>query len=261
MRNYSKYFAVAAVLTLFCLELSGQNRLFGGYKSLPPERKEIRAGNKQFKKGEYADADIDYRKALAKDTTSLAAGYNLANTLYRQENYEEAGKALEKMANVAATSEYGADYYHNLGNVACQKKDWSAAVEAYKQSLLRRPEDMETKENYAYAKLMLENQQGGGGGGQNQNDQNQQNQDQNQNGDGQQDQQDQNQDQQDQNGQQNPEQGQNPQDQQGQQEPKISSQQAQQMLNAIQAKEKETQDKVNKEKAAKLKSRQKEKNW
>ena len=33
------------------------------------------------------------------------------------------------------------------------------------------------------------------------------------------------------------------------------------MLRAIQAKEKETQDKVNKEKAAALKSRQKEKNW
>ena len=33
------------------------------------------------------------------------------------------------------------------------------------------------------------------------------------------------------------------------------------MLRAIQAKERETQDNVNKEKAALLKSRQKEKNW
>ena len=50
--------------------------------------------------------------------------------------------------------------------------------------------------------------------------------------------------------------------QQGQQgQGKISPQQAQQMLSAIQAKEKETQDKVNKEKAALLKSKQKEKNW
>ena len=38
-------------------------------------------------------------------------------------------------------------------------------------------------------------------------------------------------------------------------------QQVQQMLKAIQAQEKATQDKVNKEKAALLKSRQKEKNW
>ena len=33
------------------------------------------------------------------------------------------------------------------------------------------------------------------------------------------------------------------------------------MLNAIMAKEKETQDKVNKEKAAVLQSKQKDKNW
>ena len=48
--------------------------------------------------------------------------------------------------------------------------------------------------------------------------------------------------------------------QQGQQ-PKITPQAAQQMLQAIQAKEKETQDKVNKQKAEALKSRQKDKNW
>ena len=41
----------------------------------------------------------------------------------------------------------------------------------------------------------------------------------------------------------------------------MSRQSAQQMLNAIMAKEKETQDKVKKEKAAVLKSKQKEKNW
>ena len=50
------------------------------------------------------------------------------------------------------------------------------------------------------------------------------------------------------------------QNQQGQQ-PKITPQAAQQMLQAIEAQEKDTQDKVKKEKAAKLKSKQKEKNW
>ena len=61
-------------------------------------------------------------------------------------------------------------------------------------------------------------------------------------------------------------QGPNNQDQQEPQQspeeqPKISPQAAQQMLQAIQAKEKETQDKVKKEKAAALKARQKDKNW
>ena len=41
----------------------------------------------------------------------------------------------------------------------------------------------------------------------------------------------------------------------------MTPQQARQLLRAVQAKEQETQEKVKKEKAALLKSRQKDKNW
>ncbi len=217
-----------------------------------PDRREVRSGNRQFKKGNWQKSEIEYRKALVKDTSSVAASYNLANALYRQDNFEEAGKSLEKVKEEASASPSAADYYYNLGNVAVKKEDWSGAVEAYKQSLLRRPDDMDAKENYAYAKLMLKNQGGGGGGGNDDQNQNQNQQDQNQNQNQQDQNQNQDQNQQDQN-----------QDQQGQGQgdAKISPQQAQQMLKAIQAREKETQDKVNKEKAAVLKSRQKDKNW
>ena len=232
------------------------------------DRKEVRAGNREFDKEHWQQAEIDYRRALVKDSTSIAASYNLASTLYRQGLYDEAGGSLDKVKEAASVSRYGADYFYNLGNIACMKKDWGAAVEAYRQSLLRNPGDMDAKENYAYAKQMLKNQGGGGGGQQDQ--QNQQNQDQqNQQNQDQQNQQNQNQNQQDQQNQdQNQDQNQQNQDQnqdqgegKSQGEPKVSPQQAQQMLKAIQAREKETQDKVNREKAAALKSRQKEKNW
>ena len=215
MRNTRIFITVFAGLFLSCLSLCAQ-----------ADRSEVRAGNRQFRKGNWQKAEIDYRKALLKDSTSFAASYNLAGALYREENFEEAGKALEAVRDAAPLSVNAADYYYNQGNVAVQGKDWGAAVEAYRQSLLRNPGDMQAKENYAYAKLMLKNQENGGDG---------QNQDQNQ---------DQNQ-------------GNQPQPQQGQ----ISPQQAQQLLKAIQAREKETQEKVNKEKAAVMKSRQKEKNW
>lgn len=226
------------------------------------DRKEVRSGNRQFRREDYKAADISYRKALVKDSLSLAANYNLANVLYREEHYDEAGKALETVKNVAETSGYGADYNFNAGDVALARKDYAAAVEAFKKSLVLNPGDLQAKENYIYAKKMLENQQknGGGGGQDNQDNQdNQNNQDNQQNQDNQDQQNDQNQDQQDNQDNQG---GQDkPQDGQGQQPVNISPQQAQQMLKAVQAKEKETQDKVNKEKAEALKSRQKEKNW
>ena len=233
MRNTRIFITVFAGLFLSCLSLCAQ-----------ADRSEVRAGNRQFRKGNWQKAEIDYRKALLKDSTSFAASYNLAGALYREENFEEAGKSLEAVRDAAPLSVNAADYYYNQGNVAVQGKDWGAAVEAYRQSLLRNPGDMEAKENYAYAKLMLKNQENGGDGqNQDQNQDQDQNQNQNQNQN-----QDQNQDQ---------NQGNQPQPQQGQ----ISPQQAQQLLKAIQAREKETQEKVNKEKAAVMKSRQKEKNW
>lgn len=234
--------------------------------SAQTDRKEVRSGNRQFRRENYKEAEISYRKALVKDSLSFAANYNLANVLYRGEHYDEAGKILETVREAAPASEYGADYFFNAGDIALAKKDYAAAVDAFKQSLLLNPGDLQAKENYIYARKMLENRQQNGGGQDNQQNQDQQqNQDNQDNQDNQQDRNDnqQNQDQQNQDQQNNQDQ-QDSQDGRNGQQPqpvKISPQQAQQMLKAMQAKEKETQDKVNREKAEALKSRQKEKNW
>lgn len=228
------------------------------------DKKDVRRGNRDFRKENFREAEIDYRKALVKDSMSVAANYNLSSTLYREGDYAQAMQTLERVKDVAPMSPASADYYFNLGDAALQQQDYQKAVEAFGESLIRRPDDLQAKENFIYAKKKLQDQQ------QNQqnqnNDQNQDNQDnqdqndQNQNKD--QDNQDQqnDQDKNDQNQDQNQDQNDQPQQSQGQQ-PKISPQAAQQMLQAIQAKEKETQDKVNKQKAEALKSRQKEKNW
>ena len=219
------------------------------------DKKDVRRGNRQFAKAKYGDADISYRKGLNADSTSVAAAYNLGNNLYRQGNYAEAGKyyqqALRHVPEVKNAKKQNAqafDTFFNAGDAALQQKQYRAAMEAFVQALIIDPDNLEAKENYVYARKMLENNPDGGGD--NNQDQNQdKNQDQNQDQNQEQNQ-DQNQDQQDQNQQQKPYGG-----------SEISPQQAQQMLQAIQAQEKETQDKVNKEKAAVLKSRQKEKNW
>ena len=219
------------------------------------DRKDVRVGNRKFKKGNWAEADISYRKALVKDSVSIAANYNLANNLYRQGNMEEAGSYMDKIKEIAPLSAYSADYYYNTGNIAIARKDWQGAVDAFKQALLKNPDDLDAKENYIYAKKMLDEQKKN----QDKEDENKDQKKNEQNQDNQNDNKDQNDNKQDKDKQSDRDKGQN--NQSGQQEQKISSQQAQQMLKAIQAKEKETQDKVNKEKAAVLKSRQKETNW
>ena len=230
-----------------CLPAAAQN-----------EKHLVRKGNRQYGGGKFRESAASYGKAAAVDSNSFAAQYNLASSLYRLEDWKAASDALGKASSVLPSdASMAADCHYNSGDVALQQKDYAAAVKAFREALLLRPDDLDAKENYIYAKKMLENQQNGeggqGDGGQNgddrQNDQNQQ-EDQNQQKD------------QDGNGQdrQNPSDNQN-QSQGDSGQGTMTPQQAQRVLNAIQAAEKKTQDKVNAEKAEKDKSRQKEKNW
>ena len=196
------------------------------------QKADLRKGNREFRKGEYGQADISYRKGLLKDTSSVAAKYNLANNLYRQESYDEAAKMLDGISAPDAAACF------NRGDVAIAKEDWKTAVDSFKECLLQDPGDLKAKENYIYARNKLLEQQ--------------QNQNQDQDQQDQQNQQDQQQQPQDQDQQQK---------EQPQQQQELSPQQAQQLLQAIQEKEKQTQEKVDEKKAAVLKSRQKEKNW
>lgn len=227
---------------VLCVLLSGAS-LFA-----QEDKKDVRRGNKDYRKSNFKEAEIDYRKALLKDSTSFAATYDLANALYSQKDYEGAANTLEKLSKSAPESQYADRYYFNKGNVSLHKKDYKTAVDDFKQALLRDAGDLQAKESYLYAKKMLENQENGGEGEPNQDKQDQ-------NGDDQQNQ-DQQQNQQPSDGQQDKQEG------EGQaQQQQISAQQAQQILKAIQAKEKETQEKVEKAKAQNEKSRQKDKNW
>ncbi len=123
------------------------------------QKADLRRGNREFKKKEYAKADISYRKALMQDTASVAAHYNLANNLYRQENFDEAAKQLDAVQLTASEETFASDYYFNRGDVAVAKEDWQTAVNMFKEALRRSPEDLDAKENYLYARNKLQEQQ------------------------------------------------------------------------------------------------------
>ena len=136
MRN-----SLLAVLLLFCsLSVFAQ-----------ADRSDVRAGNRKYRHRQYKEAEIDYRKALDKDSTSLTARYDLASSLYRQEDYEGAARTLSG----SPTPLVPAKYYYNAGNTAAKLKDWRQAVNMYKMALLMDPSDMDAKENYVYARKML----------------------------------------------------------------------------------------------------------
>ncbi|HIY69516.1 MAG TPA: tetratricopeptide repeat protein [Candidatus Alistipes intestinigallinarum] len=239
-----------------------------------PERSLVRKGNRQYNKGEYEASIGRYEEALKAAPGQFEASYNLGNALYKAERFDRAEQTMMQAAADSLRSDTErAEAFYNLGNAQFKQQKYKEALESYKQSLRLNPADMEAKYNYAYTKRLLDQDQNGGGGNdqQNQNqDQNQQdqqnqqqqNQGQNQNQDQKQDQQDQNQDQQNQDRNPQNQNGKPDQQEQGEGQPTpsgISPQEQEQMLDAIQAQEDKTQEKL-KEKAKGVVVRGK-KNW
>ena len=214
------------------------------------------------------EARYDLANALIRISMADTTAYNdpeSSAAKMSSGNLQQAEALLQAAAaDSLQTAENRAEAYYNLGNAQFVQQKLQDALQSYRRSLVFNPNDMEAKYNYALTKKLLEQQQNQDQNQNNQDNQdNQNNQNQNQNqpqnqpqggndNKDNQDQNDQNNDQnQDQNkdnqqggGEQNQDQKEQP--QQPKQQPKsgMSEEQQQQLLNAIQAQEDKTQDKL-----------------
>lgn len=238
------------------------------------ERNFIREGNKLFANGDYADAEIQYSKALQANPSSAIAAYNMGLALAKQAApndstgiIERADSLFEHAASLTADKKLRMMAFYNKGNLAYNAQHFDKAIDNYKNALRAVPTDEESRYNLRMAQLKLQEQQqqqqnkdNNKDQNQDQNqqnkDQNQQNQDQNQDQQNQDQNQDQNQQNQDQQNQQQNQQNKDQQQQQNQQQQqggqknqqgqavKMNDQSVQQALKAIQDKEKETQQRI-----------------
>ena len=208
------------------------------------DRKLIRQGNKVFRQGNFADAEVAYRKAVEKNVRNPQANYNLGTALLRQHKDSAAVSQLEAAAKLENNPIRKAQAYHNMGVVCQQRQMFGEAIEAYKEALRNNPKDDETRYNLELCKRQQKQQQ-----------QNQQNQDKKD----QQDQKDKEKEQQQQE-QQKQEQQKKEQQQKEQQKQQMSKENAEQMLNAAIQDEKQTQERMKKQQQQPNK-RKLEKNW
>lgn len=220
-----------------------------------PERSLVRKGNRQFDKGNYEQSIERYTKALETVPQSFEAGYNLGNALYKVERYDKAEQTIRgAAADSLRADEERAEAFYNLGNAQFKQEQYKEALESYKQSLRLNPTDQQAKYNYAYTKRLL--------------DQNKDDQEQEKDKDKEQEKKDQEQQKQDQNepkedkGEPKEDQGQ-PQEDQQQEQPSqpqtgIPQQEQEQMLDAIQAQEDKTQEKLKEKQGVVVRGK---KNW
>ena len=206
----------------------------GSQGAFAQDRQAIRQGNKLYRQQSFDKAEVEYRKALAKNPRNTQAMYNLGCALLQQQKdsaaivqFENAGRAEKSAARKAMS-------YHNMGFICQKHQMYGEAIEAYKESLRNNPNDDETRYNLSLCKKLLKQQQ-----------QNNQNQKQQQDNKEKQDKQDK----------------QNNKDQQKQQpQEQMSKENAEQLLNAAVQEEKATQQRMKKA-MQEPRRRQLQKNW
>ena len=224
------------------------------------ERKFVREGNSYYADGlkdttkldtiTFGKAEVAYRRALEIKPDDFHWQFNLANSLYKQNKPDQSAGEFEKLAEKATVPEEKAMVFHNLGNSLLAQKKFDPSIDAYKKALRITPNDPATKYNLAYAMKMKQEDQK-----QKQKDkdkQDKENKDQNK---------DENKDQNKDNKDQNKDQQKQDQKEQPQPQNKISKQNAEQMLQALENDEKQTQEKVKKAQALQAKRTKVEKNW
>ena len=123
-----------------------------------PAQKLVRSGNNAYNNGRFKDAEIDYRKALTKAPNSQKAAFNLGNSLYKQQNFDEAASQYLKLAQSEVKETPKANVYYNLGNSLLENKKYKESIDAYKMALRQNPKDEDTRYNLSYAMTKLQQQ-------------------------------------------------------------------------------------------------------
>lgn len=262
MMRIFKILTLIATVNLLVLGLSGCSssgeEQDGVRKSTKRERNYMKDGKDLYAKQRYAEAEVNFKKALGENPDNGRAQFNLASSYLKQrgEDLANKGDSLIQQADriLAGTAgntldvQLAENSFYDRGNIAYKAEDYAAAIEMYKNALRRNPENNQARQNLRLAQLKKQEQDQNQDKNQDKNqDQNQdqnkdkqdqQNQDQNQNQDKNKDQDKQNQDQQQQ------QQNQDKQQQQQQQQQGLSQQSADQILKAMDDKESATRQKV-----------------
>ena len=129
-----------------CAAVSAQN-----------DRQLIREGNRLYRQKQYAQAEVLYRKAIAKKADNPQAVYNLGCALMMQQKDSAAIVQYEDATKLEKNKLRQSKSWHNIGVMCQSHKMYGEAVRAYEQSLRLNPSDDETRYNLALCKQLNKN--------------------------------------------------------------------------------------------------------
>ncbi len=121
-------------------------------------RRATAEGRAQYARGNHPQALAAFERAAATRPRDLAARFNVADGLYKNGRYDEAG-ALYRALGADAGSRLAEPSRFNLGNSLYQKQDFRGAVKAYRDALRLSPGAEDARRNLELALRALREQE------------------------------------------------------------------------------------------------------
>ena len=143
MKTISTYLIVI-VLMVSCLSASAQS-----------DEKLIRKGNRNYKRSNYTEAEVNYKKALEVRPNNANAQFNLGDALFAQENYDAAYEAFQKVVEMSPDAKLKSNAVFNMGNCLLAQDKYYDAFNVYKVSLKLNPENENALYNLEYCRKHL----------------------------------------------------------------------------------------------------------
>ena len=117
--------------------------------------RQIRKGNRQYHKGNYTEAETQYRKVLTDKPTNADAQFNLGAALYMQENYEGAMEAFQKVVEMTPDAKLKSKAVFNVGNCLLEQGKYYNAFNIYKVALKFDADNEDALYNLEYCRAHL----------------------------------------------------------------------------------------------------------
>ena len=175
------------------------------------EKPDIYKGNELYRKQQFDKAVEAYQQALTKNPKSDIANFNAGNATFRQNKFDDALNSFDNTINSSTDKSLQQQAFYNKGVAFSKEQRLEESIEAWKKALKMSPTDQVTRENLEKALRELKKKK----------EQEKQQKDKQQKKD------------------------QEKQKEKQKEQPKLSQQRVEQLLKALQQKEKEVNDKLN----------------
>ncbi len=143
------------LLLLFAVSIASAQQKQPGMK----EKNLVMQGNKLYSDGKYKEAQAAYQQALQQNAAFVPGAFNLGNTLIQQKQYDAARKLMAATAKNSREKDQQSSAYYNTGNTYMSEQKWGDAADAYKQALRKNPQDEDAKYNLSYALTKMKQDQ------------------------------------------------------------------------------------------------------